>query len=245
MKTDIIINADDFGAESNINSAIIKSFEKGYVNSATIMANMPGFEEAVELAHKSQITNNLGVHLVLNEGEPITTGLKSLDMFSSNSEGRSMFPFHQYFRLSGNDKKLIYKEFAAQIERVRKNNIEITHLDTHHHVHELIPILNIVLRLLKEYHIPSVRILNNLLRSTAYYKKMYRRLINFYLSRRNVNFTDFFGDQLDFTSAMSVNSKDIRGKKIEVMVHPTINSSGDIRDKVGPSELDFSFVSLI
>ena len=43
-----IINADDFGLSSSVNK-IVESFNNGLINSTTLMANMPGFEEAVEL----------------------------------------------------------------------------------------------------------------------------------------------------------------------------------------------------
>ena len=68
----LIINADDFGLNTSVNHAIIESFEKGLINSTTLMANMPGFEEAIELAHKNNIIDKIGIHLCLTEGEPIT-----------------------------------------------------------------------------------------------------------------------------------------------------------------------------
>ena len=71
----IIINADDFGLNTSVNHAIIESFEKGLINSTTIMANMPGFDEAIDLAHKHNIINKTGIHLTLTEGEPLTTNI--------------------------------------------------------------------------------------------------------------------------------------------------------------------------
>ena len=64
----IIVNADDYAGSSTINKAIIELFNNGIVNSTSIMANMPAFDEAVELAHKYKITDKIGVHLVLTEG---------------------------------------------------------------------------------------------------------------------------------------------------------------------------------
>jgi hypothetical protein len=45
----VIINADDFGMNSSVNRAILSSVEQGLVTSTSIMANMPGFEEAAGL----------------------------------------------------------------------------------------------------------------------------------------------------------------------------------------------------
>ena len=63
-----IVNGDDFGYSTSINHATIEAFNHDKINSATIMANMPGFEEAVELAHANKVADKIGAHLVLTEG---------------------------------------------------------------------------------------------------------------------------------------------------------------------------------
>src|SRR5690606_10006865 len=45
----VIINADDFGLSSDENRTIISAFQQGLISSATLMANMPAFEEACAL----------------------------------------------------------------------------------------------------------------------------------------------------------------------------------------------------
>lgn len=47
----IIVNADDFGCSKVINQAIMTCLDRGLISSTTIMANMPGFHEACELAN--------------------------------------------------------------------------------------------------------------------------------------------------------------------------------------------------
>ncbi|MCB6144124.1 ChbG/HpnK family deacetylase, partial [Lachnospira pectinoschiza] len=44
----IIINADDFGYSSGVNQGIIKAFREGVLSSTTLMANMPGCDEAIK-----------------------------------------------------------------------------------------------------------------------------------------------------------------------------------------------------
>ena len=48
----IIINADDFGYNATVNRAIIKSFQRGLISSSSLMANMPGFEDAIGLVRE-------------------------------------------------------------------------------------------------------------------------------------------------------------------------------------------------
>ena len=47
----LIVNADDLGYDAPTNAAILHSFERQLCSSATLLANMAGFEEACELIH--------------------------------------------------------------------------------------------------------------------------------------------------------------------------------------------------
>ena len=55
----LIVNADDFGLCTSVNKAIIECHLAGNINSTTLMANMPGTEEAVELSKKHTIPPEL------------------------------------------------------------------------------------------------------------------------------------------------------------------------------------------
>jgi chitin disaccharide deacetylase len=68
----IVVNADDFGASRRINQAILQAFEKRLISSATIMANMPAFEEACRLARQNDLQRGIGLYLNLTEGKPLT-----------------------------------------------------------------------------------------------------------------------------------------------------------------------------
>ena len=46
---DLIINADDFGKCHAVNVAIRDAFRQGLISSTTLMANMDGFDEAVDM----------------------------------------------------------------------------------------------------------------------------------------------------------------------------------------------------
>jgi predicted glycoside hydrolase/deacetylase ChbG (UPF0249 family) len=243
MKSKIIINADDFGLKSSVNQAIAESFDNRLINSATLMANMPGFEDAVELIHFRKLEKNIGVHLVLTDGFPLTEEITSLNLFFNKNEIYSPQIAKKLFFLNRNDRIIIFNEYSAQIEKVRRNGISITHLDTHHQIHDMWAVMNIILDLLKTYKIPSIRILNNLNRSNYFYKNAYRNIINHYLISRKENFSNFLGNQLDFLSYMERNSSilEIRNIIIEIMVHPDLNENGLLIDKIRDKEYDFRF----
>jgi predicted glycoside hydrolase/deacetylase ChbG (UPF0249 family) len=242
-KLSLIINADDFGLSSSVNKAIVESFNNGLINSTTLMANMPGFEEAVELIYNQKLSEKIGVHLVLTDGLPLTHETDSVNLFFNNRVITSRSRFKKLFFLNRNDRFAIFNEYSAQIEKVRKNGISITHLDTHHQIHDMWGIMKIMLDLLKTYRIPSMRILNNLNKSNYFCKNAYRNIINCYLKYRKANFTDFLGNQLDFISILDRNPSflDDMNKRIEIMVHPDLNESGMLIDKIKDKEYDFLF----
>ncbi len=238
----IFINADDFGLNSSVNKAIVELFDKGLINSTTLLANMPGFDEAINLTYKHELTNKIGIHLVLTEGTSLTEEIKSINFLFKGKSHYNKFR-HRIFFLNSNYKKIIYKEFAAQIEKIQSRNIRITHIDTHHHIHEFYSITKILLDLRKKYNIPSIRILNNLEKPSKFYKRLYRRLINYYIKRQHANFSDFLGNRSDFLSKLKKDPTFIKKRNIEIMVHPDYNFEGKLIDKTGAKkEYDFNFL---
>jgi hypothetical protein len=242
MAKKIIINADDFGLKSSVNRAILESFDKGLINSTTLMANMPGFDEAVEFIHNRKLDKRVGVHLVLTDGLPLTQEIKSMNLFF-NKAIPSPLRIKKLFYLNRHEQFIIFNEYSRQIEKVRRNGISITHLDTHQQIQDMWAIMHIMLELLKTYKIPSMRILNNLYKSNYYYKNAFRNLVNYYLKARRVNFTDFLGNQLDFLSMLERNPAFLnnKNKRIEIMVHPDLKENGLLIDRIGDKEYDFRF----
>jgi len=244
----ILINADDFGFNSSVNKAIIESFKKGLITTATIMANMPGFEEAVELTHNYKLDKKIGVHLVLTDGLSLTEEIKSIDIFFNSSGIPTPLRFKRLFFLNRKYRNIIFNEYSAQIEKVRNSGIPITHLDTHHQIHDMWSISQIVIELLKTYKIPSMRILRNLGKSNYSYKRTYRNIINQYLKVQKVNFSDFLGDQLDFVSILKKDPlflRNERNTRIEIMVHPDLNYNGLVYDRIEGKEYELNFQKVL
>lgn len=230
-----IINADDFGLNSSVNQAIIEAFDKGWINSTTLMANMPGFEEAVELTHQMNLQNKVGVHLVLTVGESLTPAIMRVPFLFKKEK-----PLKKLFFLNSYERQLIFDEFAAQIERVKSKGIPITHLDTHHQIHDVWAISQILLKLLRVYRIPRMRILNNL-ENSNWYKNLYRRAVNKYLSIQGANHSDYFGSSLDYLEKLKQAPTFISQKTVEIMVHPAYNHAGELVDKLGGKSYRLNF----
>jgi hypothetical protein len=237
----IIINADDFGLKSSVNKAIVESFNNKFINSTTLMVNMPGFEEAVDLALKNNILTKTGIHLNLTQGYPLTAEIRNTNLFYNEKNSDLKRHKKNLFFLTKDEKKLIYKEFAAQIEKVKNAGIQITHIDTHHHIDEVWSITKILLALLKTYDIPSMRILNNLNGSAKFYKSGYRMLVNEYIKLHRANFSDFLGNQPEAILGLKNDRSFCENGKLEIMVHPDYNNEGILIDRIQNHEVVFNY----
>ena len=194
----LIINADDFGLNSSVNSAIVYSFEKRFCSSATIMANMPDFEAACELVHKYKLKYHVGMHLVLTEGYPLTEKIRKLPRFC-NKEGRiCLSRTERVFRLNTDEKRALAEETKAQIAKCRKHQIPLTHLDSHSHVHEEWGIASVVIPVALEERIPYIRLSRNFGSGMTTVKRVYKYIFNLSLRSKGFAKTQYFGILKDY-----------------------------------------------
>ena len=136
MPSRLILNADDFGLTPGINRAIGELSAAGVLTSATLMAAGPAFDDAVLVA-RAHPNLGVGCHIVLTDGMPVSApdSVRSL----LGPERHSFRPRLSHFlqalftgRVRSED---ILREALAQIERLQRAGIRITHLDTHKHTH--------------------------------------------------------------------------------------------------------------
>ena len=164
----IIVNADDFGQSSIVNRAILSCFGRDLISSATIMANMPGFEEACDMAISNQLTDRIGVHLNLTDGWPLVPELRSNPALCDAS-GR--FRRFRSRLLSTSDQAMIAAEVVAQIQRCRDAGLPLTHADSHQHVHNEPMVLLAILPVLKHLGVRHLRISTDAVASRSVARK--------------------------------------------------------------------------
>lgn len=196
----LIVNADDFGFSNGVNYGIIDAYKNGIVRSTSIMAGMPAFDHAVELLKSCNGLKELGcgVHLTLSAYKPVLSTHKTI------VDENGFF----YKRISDEliennfDIEEVYDEFSAQIQKVINNGIEITHLDSHHHVHTLKSLKPIIEMLIKEYDLP--------IRGGLLYELDYDKVIPY---------SGFFYDKtvsIDGFKKLDINKNEV----LETMTHP-------------------------
>ena len=154
----LIVNADDFGLHENINRGIIEGHNTGCVTSASLMAGAPAFEHAVALA-TAYPQLGIGVHLTLVGGLPITEPGTIPSIVDGEGVLCTSYPtFLKKYCLAGIHLEDVHRELTAQVKKIVSTGINITHLDSHQHMHVVPGILDIVLSIAKEFNIQAIRI---------------------------------------------------------------------------------------
>ena len=225
----IIINGDDFGMNTSINTAVIKSFENSLISSTSIITNMQGFKDAVHLFHANKyLPRNVGVHINLTEGFPLTEPIKKCKRFC-NKEGLFIHKRKQpIFLLTSEEKSAVYKEIKAQISKTFDSHISPSHLDSHHHIHTEWGVSKIVIQLAKEFRIHKMRVCRNMGKDHNSFKKIYKTAFNFYLkSKLGIKGSHFFGEINDL---VKMQKQIPAGNIIEIMTHPRFDDNGTLVD---------------
>jgi chitin disaccharide deacetylase len=151
-QSNLIITADDFGISQGVNQAIEKAFLTGGLSHASLLANGKYFDQAIEIAKKHPKLN-VGLHFNLTFDQPLI----------QENPARSRGQFHKSFfgYLLGTKKpNLIKQELIAQITKLQKAGIKISHIDGHHHIHMIPYIFKIVQQVAAEFGIERIRIIN-------------------------------------------------------------------------------------
>ena len=145
----LIINADDFGFTGGVNRAIVEAHLRGIVTSSTLMAAGRAFDDAVHLS-KTAPRLSVGCHIVLIDGEPVLDGAQVSSIASSRSGATRFGDSLKTFAaraLSGRLKpQQVEAETGAQIRKLQAAGIDVSHVDTHKHVHLFPAVLQPVLR---------------------------------------------------------------------------------------------------
>ena len=149
-----ILNADDLAKSEFHNNAILEAYKNGFLKSTSIMSNMPFFLDAIHRVVQTSPMLGVGIHLNLIEGKALNQNLKTLcdDNGNFNNGYLSLL-------LKSNNKTFLKEveiEFSSQIELAQKY-IQLTHLDSHVHIHSIPNIFKIAAKLAGKYNIKQIR----------------------------------------------------------------------------------------
>jgi len=231
----LIINADDFGMSVPVNKAIDYCFKNQLINSTSMIVNMPEFEQACTLANASMYKEQIGLHVNLTQGRPVSDFpiRKYLD-----KEGNWYRDKIKSFRIkeSTEVRKAFRTEILEQLKRFENAGLKPSHINSHHHTHTLPWLFPIFLEISAEMKYP-LRIAQTSF-SLNQIKALYRKIINSTLKKRNLNFSDYF----ETINSYEKRQTKIAGNTIEIMVHPTYNKDGLLIDALDNLEFNHNYL---
>jgi hypothetical protein len=232
----LIVNADDFGYFPCVSQGIIEAARAGVVTATSVMANRPHVD--MDSAALAQLTSlDVGVHLNLTAGEPLTEPLR-------NRFGPAGFPGKLWWALrsAGTGRLLrdVADELRAQITACARLGLRVCFLNSHEHVHMLPRLLPMVHELAEEFRIafvrdsrpdrlfaarPSAFLRNTLLQALSVYHHS-----TFAQSPMPRMLGMSASGKLDLDHLKAITAKLKPGMPAELMCHPGLCSSGDVGD---------------
>lgn len=154
----LIITADDFGASSAVNRAVIRGWREGILTGASLMVTGAACGEAVELARQNPGLQ-VGLHLTLVQGRSVRScgGFPALTDREGNFPNDPVFAGMRMFFLKSLYKQL-RSEIEAQIEAFLATGLPLSHVDGHLNIHMHPTVFAILAQLMPKYGISTFRL---------------------------------------------------------------------------------------
>ncbi len=220
----IIINGDDYGLNEHCSKAIALAFAEGLITDTTMMATGEYFDEALILAREQGFADKIGIHLSLTEGLPLTEDIKSCSAFVENGRFR-----HGNNRLdlplSADEEAAVYGELTAQVEKLLRAGVEITHADSHHYIHTAVYLASVAARVCREHGILKIRLTKNIAVQKGASTPV-KENFNYWIRSQGFRTTDYFGSLRDIGSSEIPDN-------CEILVHPDFDKNGVLIDRTG------------
>ncbi len=152
----LILHADDYGISESANLAIRDAHARGCLTSTSLMANMPGLEDAIR--HQDQVSGlGIGIHISLNVGRPVSD-YRNLDRLT-NTDGffHGSFLWHLQASRSPRYQEQAKREIFSQLERLLDRGFKLDHMNSQSHLHMIPPLFDIFADAAVEAGIPHLR----------------------------------------------------------------------------------------
>ena len=154
----LIVTGDDFGLSLPVNEAIEEAHRRGILNTASLMVGAKATRDAVERALQLP-SLHVGLHLVLVEGSPVLPPQAIPDLVNT----RRQFSSHRVraginFFFRPEVRRQLEAEIRAQFKAFHKTGLPLDHVNSHHHMHLHPTILELILKVGREYGIRAVRL---------------------------------------------------------------------------------------
>ncbi len=154
----LIVNGDDFGASREVNEAVILAHRRGILTSTSLMPGGEAFAEAVRLAGETPRLG-VGIHVTCAHGKSVLphSEIPHIVDRDGNFPADPGLAGLKYF-FCKTARKELFKEVAAQFEKVRASGLSFSHADSHCHLHVHPVVLEAVVRNCMQYGVRRMRV---------------------------------------------------------------------------------------
>jgi len=152
----LIVNADDFGYFRCVSRGIADAHAQGILTATAALANFPRFEEDLELLG-GMPGLDLGVHLNLTAGEPLSESLRE-KLLRSGGVFPSKLGLVKAIITGSITAQDVETEWRLQIKKCLDARLKLQFLNSHEHMHMLPTLFPVVQRLAQQFDINHIRL---------------------------------------------------------------------------------------
>jgi hopanoid biosynthesis associated protein HpnK len=158
MQNFLIVTADDFGLHPAVNDAVEQASRAGVLTAASLMMAGPAVDDAIRRARRLPRLR-VGLHLVLADGGALLA--PHLIPALADDEGRMnsrMFTNGVRFFALPWVRRQVEAEIHAQFSAFARTGLTLDHVNMHKHFHLHPSLLEMLLRIGREYGVSAVRV---------------------------------------------------------------------------------------
>jgi chitin disaccharide deacetylase len=158
MKTSLIVTADDFGLHEAVNEAVGIGSAAGVLTAASLMVGAPATAEAVRRAHELPQLR-VGLHLVMADGWAVLPHrlIPALVDEDGRFANRLFVDGIRYLTLP-RVRFQLEAEIRAQFTAFARTRLLLDHVNAHKHFHLHPTLLNIIVRIGREFGMHAIRV---------------------------------------------------------------------------------------
>jgi hopanoid biosynthesis associated protein HpnK len=158
MRKFLIVTADDFGLHDAVNEAVQQAARAGILTAASLMVGAPAAGDAIRRA-RSLPNLRVGLHVVLADGSATLAPhlIPALADPAGRMDGRMLSRGLRFFALP-RVRRQLDAEIRAQFSAFARTGLPLDHVNVHKHFHLHPSLLEMLLRIGREYGVTAVRV---------------------------------------------------------------------------------------
>ncbi len=154
----LIVTADDFGADIAVNEAVEIAWRDGILTATSLMVGAPAADDAVRRA-KSMDGLGIGLHVVVVRGRSILPHHEIQPIVDREGRfDRNLVRAGIRYFFSPRARRALRAEIRAQFEAFAATGLTLDHANAHNHMHLHPTVLSMMIDIGQEYGLRAVRL---------------------------------------------------------------------------------------